>query len=120
MKQALRHRPCNGTVIFKWPGFRVQNLHFSMFFKKLQYKMHIFHHFCPRFAAIYNVNSTFSLISSTVFGEPFEAIYIVNRTFSFLFLPPFHIIYNVACSLCIHNGHFGLPKGYFSLPDGHF
>ena len=69
--------------------------------------------FCPRFVAIYNVNSTFSLVSSTVFGEPFEAIYIVNSTFSLLFLLPFHIIYNVACSLCIHNGHFGLPKGYF-------
>ena len=75
--------------------------------------MHIFHRFFSRFAALSNVNNTFSLLSSTVFGEPLEAIYIVNSNFSILFLLPFHIPYTVNCSFWIHNGHCGLPKGYF-------
>ena len=95
------------------PGLGSKTCIFQGFSKIYNIKCTFSIAFSPRVAAIYNVNSTFSVVSSTVFGEPFEAIYIVNSTFSILFLLPFHIPYTVNCSFWIHNGHFGLPKGYF-------
>ena len=92
------------------PGLGSKTCIFQGFSKIYNIKCTFSIAFSPRVAAIYNVNSTFSLVSSTVFGEPFEAIYIVNSTFSILFLPPFHIPYTVNCFFLDSQWPLWIPK----------